>query len=354
MSENIKQYQIKATDWRSTVEKNERNTRIVIILFVLIYLAVGILIDVYINFSIHISRTHEASITPKVPITVIAMDVLTFKILPLASIIMLAIAFCSLTITFLFHKSLVMLGTDYHEVTQDESIASEERQLYNVVEELKIAAGLNFMPKIFIIDADYMNAFASGYNEKSALVAITRGLMQKLNRDELQAVMAHELSHIRHDDIRLLLTVTILSNLTLIAIDLLFRFVIYSPKKGRDNGLALVIIILRFVLPILTLLLMLYLSRTRELMADAGSVELLRNNEPLADALLKIDADHKTNVEIYSQAYAATSHEQVRQASYLYDPKDAGIRSFQSLNDIFSTHPSLEERLKALGVEKRL
>lgn len=336
-----------STDWRGALEKNEKNTRNVIIIFVLIYLAIGILIDVYINYTI------QNSITPRVSIDVIATDVLTFKILPFASMIMLVIAFCSIGIAFLFHKSLVMLGTDYHEVKQDDSVTPEERQLYNVVEELKIASGLNFMPKIFIIDAEYMNAFASGYSEKSALVAITRGLMQKLTRDELQAVMAHELSHIRHDDIRLLLTVTILSNLTLIAIDLLFRFVLYNPKKGdKGNAFALIIIILRFLLPILTLLLMLYLSRTRELMADAGGVELLRNNEPLADALLKIDADHKANIDTYNQAYGTTPHEQIRQASYLYDPKAAGIRSFASLNDLFSTHPSLEDRLKALGVKK--
>lgn len=344
MAEEIKQYQVKATDWRGALEKNQRNTRNVIILFLLIYLALGILIDVYLN----------STTMPRVPINITMMDLITFKILPVASILMLIIAFGSLAITFLFYKNLVMLGTDYHEVTQSESLNAEERQLYNVVEELKIAAGLNFMPKVFIINADYMNAFASGYSEKSALVAITRGLICKLDRDELQAVMAHELSHVRHNDIRLTLTVAILSNLMLIAIDLLFRGILYSPRRSRDNRLTLIILILRFLLPIITILLMLYLSRTRELMADAGSVELLRDNEPLARALIKIDEDHKTNAKIYNQAYANTPHEEVRYTAYLYDPKEASISVFKSLNDIFSTHPSLAERLKALGIEKRL
>lgn len=334
MSEDINKYQIKATDWRSAIAQNQRNTFNVIVLFVLIYLALGILIDIYLN-----------------P-TAKPIDFINFKILPIATIVMLIIAFGSITIALLFHQGLVMLGTDYHEVKEDERANIEERQLYNVVEELKIAAGLNFMPKVFIINADYMNAFASGYSEKSAMVAITRGLMAKLDRDELQAVMAHELSHIRHNDIRLTLTVAILSNLMLIAIDLLFRGILYSPRRGRNNNLVLVIILLRFLLPIITVLLMLYLSRKRELMADAGSVELLRNNEPLARALIKIDADHKTNAEVYNKAYANTPNEQVRHAAYLYDPEEAGISAFKSINDIFSSHPPLAERLKALGIEK--
>lgn len=344
MVDNINQYQIKATDWRSVIAKNQSNTRNVIILFMLIYLALGLLVDVYLS----------ATTNPSIPINITLTNLMHFKIIPIASIVMLIIAAVSIIIAFRFHQGLVMLGTEYHEVKQDGDLSTEERQLYNVVEELKIAAGLNFMPKVFIINADYMNAFASGYSEKSALVAITKGLMHKLNRDELQAVMAHELSHIRHNDIRLTLTVAILSNLMLIAIDLLFRGILYNPRRNRDNNIVWVIIMLRFILPIVTILLMLYLSRKRELMADAGSVELLRTNEPLANALIKIDGDHKTNAEVYNQAYASTPHEQVRHAAYLYDPSDAGMPALKSLNDMFSTHPSLAERLKTLGIEKRL
>src|SRR5258707_11382365 len=119
-----------------------------------------------------------------------------------------------------------MMGNEYREITN--STSGPARQLYNVVEEMKIAAGLKFMPKVYIIEANYMNAFASGLGESNALVAITRGLLEKLDRDELQAVMAHELSHIRHNDIRLTMTVAILSNLMLIAIDLVFRNIMYS------------------------------------------------------------------------------------------------------------------------------
>ncbi len=348
-NQNLNQYQVSATDWREALRKNEKNTRNVIVLFIIIYCAVGFIIDAYFNSIQYYDQNQQVAL--QVPLSEILINLITFKTFPYATLIMLVVAAISLLITYYFHENLVMLGTDYIEVNPEKFENPEERQLYNVIEELKIAAGLNFMPKIFIINADYMNAFASGFSEKSAMVAITRGLLQKLDRQELQAVMAHELSHVRHNDIRLTITVALLSNLILIAIDLLFRGVLFGRGR-RDNGILIVIVIARFVLPILTILLMLYLSRTRELMADTGCVELMRDNEPLARALLKIDSDHKDNSETYNKAYSNTPHEQVRNASYFYDPNYAGFASLGSINNLFSTHPSLEERLKALGIKK--
>lgn len=376
----LEKYNVSATDWRDVIQRNQRNTRIVIISFILIYISIGLLIDTYFNVSVlpqiqnsippeaytHLrTQTQSYSYSPSnlnlsttfswQEIQSVFIQLLTFRIIPIATLLMGGIAMLSLIINHFFHKKLVMLGTNHHEITAQTlgDASLEERQLYNVVEEMKIAAGLQYMPKIYIIEADYMNAFASGLNEKSALVAITQGLLYKLDRDELQAVMAHELSHIRHQDIRLTMTVAILSNLMLIALDLAFRGILYSQNRNRDNTLKIIIIVLRFVLPIITVLLMLYLSRTRELMADSGCVELMRSNEPLARALLKIDADHINNLDDYKKAYSNTAHEQVRQASYLYDPNYAGISTDSSLNSLFSTHPPLAERLKALGVEKR-
>jgi heat shock protein HtpX len=208
---------------------------------------------------------------------------------------------------------------------------------------------------MFIIEADYMNAFASGYSEKSAMVAITRGLMQKLNRDEIQAVMAHELSHIRHLDIKLTLTASLLANMTIIVLDILFYSAIFGGRRRDEesrNSLLTIIIILRYILPIVSVLLLLYLSRTRELMADAGSVELMRSNQPLASALLKINDDHAQNRDQYNAIYQQTPHENVRREAYIFDPLQAGIKSVTSVSDLFSTHPSLEARLNALGYKQ--
>lgn len=336
-----------AADWRKQLRINDRRTHVVIAIFIAIYVVVGLVADLYIH-----------PVLDHLPLSEALIALVTFKVFPTATLIMGAVAAVSIFVTYAFHDQIIMLGTEYHEVTPKTANSLQEQQLYNVIDELRIAAGMRFMPRVFIIDADYMNAFASGYSEKSALVAITRGLMQKLNRSELQAVMAHELSHIRHHDIKLTLAATVLCNIMVIVIDLLFRGVIFGGGRRDDreekggNGLVIIIVLLRFLLPLLTVLLMLYLSRTREYMADAGAVELTRDNSPLANALLKISGDYTAHQETYSAELAQTSHEDIRQAAYIFDPKQAGISIQQSVASIFSTHPPLEARLAALGFKK--
>ena len=338
---SIADYHATAGDWRAQLKQNERKTRRVIALFFLVYLIVGLIADTFVLQSMYPRITLEQSF----------LALITFKVVPYATLLMLGFAAISLMITYALYDRIMLLGTEYREITPESSQTVQEKQLYNVVEEMKVASGLQFMPKVFVIEAEYMNAFASGYSEKSAMVAITRGLMEKLDRAELQAVMAHELSHIRHHDIKLTLMVAVLSNILLIVIDVLFYSVIYKRDRRDDNRLLMVIIVLRYVLPIITVLLTLFLSRTREYMADAGCVELMRDNEPMARALLKISQDHEQNAEQYAKAYGDTPHEQVRQASYLFDPSD--IDPVKSLSSSFSTHPSIEQRLEALGFKRK-
>lgn len=337
-----------AADWRRQLRINQRRSNWVIILFFLIYLIIGFIIDVLMQ--------DKGSAVNASALSLAATNLLTLKAIPVFTLIFGAIAAISLLITFKLHDTLMLLGTNYIEVTA-ESTDLTQKQLYNVVEEMKVAAGLRYMPRVYIIEADYMNAFASGYSEKSAMVAITRGLMTKLNRAELQAVMAHELSHIRHQDIKLTLMASVLANLILIAIDLIFRGMLYSSMGNNDrrrnnNALLIVIMVLRFVLPLITILLTLYLSRSRELMADAGSVELVRSGEPLANALLKIHQDHTNNAPQYQKAYQGTAHEDVRLQAYIYAPAYAKISATSTLGQLFSTHPSLDVRLAALGFKR--
>ena len=238
-------YHASAGDWRGQLRRNERNTRWVIAIFIAVYVGVGLVADTFILQSqyrgIGLGQCFYALVT--------------FQVVPFATVIMAGIAVVSLFITYAMYDKIMLLGTDSHEITLETAANLQEKQLYNVVEEMKVAAGLQYMPKVFLIEADYMNAFASGYSEKSAMVAITRGLMEKLDRAELQAVMAHELSHIRHHDIKLTLMVAILSNILLIVIDLLFYNMIFRRDDREDNRLLMVIMVLRYVLPLITLML---------------------------------------------------------------------------------------------------
>lgn len=355
MTDALNDYSAKAADWRGALKSNNRRTFVVISMFFLIYLSVGLLIDTFAYIQLHSAGISAANPYPaEIDPMQVLYGIITLQIFPLATIVMLGIAAISLWVTFTFSNQLMLLGTEYREITPETAQTLQEKQLYNVIEELKIASGLNYMPKVYIINADYMNAFASGYSEKTAMVAITAGLMAKLDRDELQAVMAHEMSHVRHMDIKLTLIASLLANLTLMVLDFFLYSFIYGQRSDREsrNGNALIgiLLFLRYVLPVINILLLLYLSRTREYMADAGCVQLTRANEPLARALLKISDDHKENVEQYTKAYQETPHEAVRREAYIFDPTQAGIHGMMSsLNDIYSTHPSVEKRLAALG-----
>lgn len=346
MTNQLNDYSVGSVNWRNTLQQNNRRTYFIIFLFFAIYCALGLLIDASI----------AAENYPLAPLQSIMYGLITLQLFPIATIIMLIVAAVSLYVTYMFSDQLMLLGTEYHEINAETASTPAEKQLYNVVEELKIAAGMQYMPRVYIIEADYMNAFASGFSEKSAMMAITRGLMEKLDRDELQAVMAHELSHIRHMDIKLTVTASLLANMILIVLDIFFRGTLYSNRGGQNrsrNSLVVIIIILRFILPIINIFLLLYLSRTRELMADAGAVELTRSNEPLARALIKISDDHSAHKDQYTEAYQKTPHESVRREAYIYDPMEAGIKDMSSFNDLFSTHPSLENRLAALGYKRK-
>ncbi|MCX5773016.1 MAG: zinc metalloprotease HtpX, partial [Fusobacteria bacterium] len=243
------------TNFREVLKKNSRKTVIVLILFVLIYLIVGLIIDIVIQSSIYHGYYSVGTLF---------VNLVTFNIIPYATIIFCFVAIVSIAITLFFHNRIMMVGTEYKEITSDNQSTMLEKQIYNIVEEMKIAAGMQYMPKIYIINANYMNAFASGFSEKNAMIAITVGLAQKLSRDELQAVLAHELSHIRHGDIKLTIIASVLSNLMLMVIDMLFWSAIFSSnsRDNRDerggNQLMLIVMILKFVLPLITVLLMLF------------------------------------------------------------------------------------------------
>lgn len=334
-------------DWRGQLASNERKTKIVIAAFLLIFVSVGLLFDTFIGMTLYHSSAEY-----------IFNALIRLRLTPYATLIMMGIAAICLLVTYSFYNRIMLMGTNSFEITPESARSTNEQQLYNVVEEMKIAAGLQYMPKVYIIEANYMNAFASGYSEKSAMVAISRGLMNKLDRQELQAVMAHELTHIRHHDIKLTLTVSVLSNILLIAIDYLFYGMLFSgnSRSNRNNRggatiLLLVVMILRFILPFITAALTLFLSRTREFMADSGAVELMRDNEPLARALIKINSDHYENQQQRQQEYSQTANESVRRASYIYD--SAKLSGGGGVSDVFSTHPSLERRLKALGFKAK-
>lgn len=215
-------------------------------------------------------------------------------------------------------------------------------QLFNVVEELSIAAGVP-MPKVYVINDTAPNAFATGRNPRHASVAITSGLLTKLNRSELQGVMAHEMSHVRHYDILFAMMMAVMVGAVVMLSDLFLRSVFWgggrrrrSSRGGGQAILAVVAILLAILAPILAKIIQLAMSRQREHLADAGAVELTREPEGLASALEKIAADP----DPLEAANRGTQH------LYIVNPlkKAKGARRA----GLFSTHPAIHERVARL------
>jgi heat shock protein HtpX len=217
----------------------------------------------------------------------------------------------------------------------------EEPQLRNIVETLSIGLGVP-PPRIYLIDDTAPNAFATGRDPKHASIAVTRGLLQKLDRTELEGVIAHELSHVGNHDIRVMLLVTVLVGTIALLSDWMLRsFAWGGGRRGRDRsggggGIILIIAIaLAILTPIIATLIQLAVSRQREYLADASGALLTRYPPGLASALRKIAAD-KEALEVANKATASL---------YFANPlKDAP----RAMDGLFDTHPPIAERISRL------
>ncbi len=241
--------------------------------------------------------------------------------------------------TYFAGDSLVLTVSGAREV--DEKVAP---QLMNVVRELAIAANVP-MPRVYVIDDTAPNAFATGRDPKHASVAITTGLLEKLDREELQGVIAHELSHVRNLDIRFSLIVGVMVGTIAILADFFLRFTFWGGGRGRDRdsggggGAQAVVFVIAIVLavlaPLISRFIQLAVNRQREYLADASAVELSRNPYGLERALAKIAGD----AEVLEVANRGTQH------MYFTNP----IKKFEERSSgLMSTHPPIIERINRL------
>ncbi len=209
---------------------------------------------------------------------------------------------------------------------------------HNAAEGLAIAAGIP-KPRLYVIDDTALNAFATGRDPEHSVIAATKGLLQKMNRSELEGVIAHEMSHIQNYDIRFMTLVTVMVGITALLSDFLLRSFLWGGGNRERNRVDLVLIVLGIVLailsPIIATLIQLAVSRQREYLADANSVALTRYPDGLISALQKLDADQ----EPLEVANKATAH------LYIADPLKGQKIWFKGL---FQTHPPIADRISAL------
>lgn len=225
------------------------------------------------------------------------------------------------------------------------ALREKDFNFYTVTENLAMASGVP-MPRLYVIEDSAPNAFATGRDPEHGIICATTGLLQKLNRTELEGVVAHELSHIKNFDTRLMAIVTILVGMIALLADWFIRGSWFRSKDNENRGSAgalffLVGIILALLSPLIAQLIQLAISRRREFLADASGVLLTRYPDGLASALEKIAKDP----EPLEAANRATAH------LYIINPikgKELG----SAVANLFNTHPPVEERIKALkGME---
>jgi heat shock protein HtpX len=241
--------------------------------------------------------------------------------------------------TYFAGDSLVLAVSGARQVDE-----TQAPQLTNVVRELSIAANIP-MPKVYLIDDTAPNAFATGRDPAHASVAITTGLLEKLDREELQGVIGHELSHVRNYDIRFSLIVAVMVGVIAILADFFLRFTFWGGagrSRDRDGGgggaqavIFVIAIALAILAPLISRFIQLAVSRQREYLADASSVELTRNPYGLERALAKISADK----EVLEVANRGTQH------LYFTNP----IKRFEKRSsNLMSTHPAIIDRVNRL------
>src|SRR5580693_3749592 len=239
-----------------------------------------------------------------------------------------------IVIAYFFHQKLICALTGGREITR-----AEQPRLYNILENLCISRGIT-MPKLKIMDSDALNAFATGMNQKQYSITITSGLLAGLDDAKVEAVLGHELTHIRNGDVRMMVIAVIIAGAISFFAELFFRLWFYGgfrgsrssdDRRGGGAGLAILIAVVFIVVAyLLSFVIRLALSRSREYLADAGSVELTKNPDAMISALRKIEG--------HGELPGATS---AVMELCVDNPREG-------FADVFATHPSVESRVQAL------
>lgn len=318
-----------AATFRDLIADNKRKSALLVVCFVLFTVIVALVLALAILYQFDPGAALEANLWRSLAVGGVAAGV--------------ALLFTSFSF---FQGDRMILGIAGARPIQHQ----DDPQLFNVVEEIAIAAGVP-MPKVYLIPDSAPNAFATGRDPQHASVAITSGLREKLNREELQGVIAHELAHIRNYDIRLMLLLAVLIGTIVMLSDFFWQMLRFGPsrrsssssssnKEDKGGGIVMIVIfviaiLLAILAPILAQIIQLAVSRQREYLADATGVQFTRNPIGLAKALQVIDADP----DILETANRGTAH------LYIANP----IKKFEArASSMFASHPPIKDRIARL------
>ena len=255
-----------------------------------------------------------------------------------AIIIALIFSIISTIATYYNCDKIVLASVKARPATKEEDL-----QLTNILEALMVASGLENKPRLYVIDSEQPNAFATGRNPENAIICVTTGLLEKLDYYELEGVVAHELAHVKNYDIRLSAVISVMVGFVIMLSDMFTRMTFRSRIRSRDdddsksNTILMIIGLIFLILsPIVSKLIQLAVSRRREYLADATAISFTRNPDGLISALRKISSDD-SELEMASNSNA-----------HMYIVTPLKNKKKAQVSNLFSTHPGIAERIEAL------
>ena len=251
-----------------------------------------------------------------------------------AIVIALIFSIVSTIATYYNCDKIVLASVRAREATKEEDL-----EITNILEALMLTSGLTTKPRLYVIDSMQPNAFATGRNPENAIICVTQGLLQKLDYYEIEGVIAHELAHIKNYDIRLSAVISVMVGFVIMLSDMFMRVSFRSRRSDDDNNsgnaiLMIIGLIFLIISPIISKLIQLAVSRRREFLADETAISFTRNPDGLISALVKISSDDE-ELDVASNSNAHM---------YIVTP----FKEKRNKSSLFSTHPSVEERVEAL------
>lgn len=304
------------------ISSNNRKSFVLLLAFPMLVLAASFAVVFFFNFTEDGPPTMQDAVALYIPTMPIVLGAVAVWFL----------------IAYFANSSMINSAAGSHTLSRKENMRE-----YNLTENLCMSIGMK-MPMLRIIESPALNAFASGINEKTYTVTLTRGIINKLSDEELEGVIAHELMHIRNKDVRLLIVTIVFVGIFSFIVQIAFRSVLYGgmgggSRKKDDNKGMIIILVIAAVAYLLSILFKFALSRKREYLADSGAAQMTKNPLALASALRKISNNHHVN-EVKS--------EDIQQMFIENAPEDSSMGFLGGLSGLFSTHPPIDKRIKIL------
>jgi heat shock protein HtpX len=330
-------------NWQRCAKTNNVYAKLVIIAYLCICGTIGFGIDVLINMFWFGLKWRPA-----------IMEMLYFQRENIYGMpAMLALGVLILGILYLCQRKVMLMGLNAYPVDNVKDLSDREKMILDLVQKTASAIGLEHKPDLYIAETPVLNAFVGGSTKKGTYVVLTKGLLSHLMPKQVQAVIVMQLCHLKLLDQRLVVAVTLVAHIPLIIFDAIYHRFIYGKDRNPEpnpiielgyKGLR----ITRFLLPASSFLFRFVLSPDRIHFAQIMAVKLMKENQSLGQALIKIHEYQFDNMEFLGEKYSEMAGDEIRREAYLFDPAD--INKSQTFATPFSTHPTLEEQLNEIGI----